>query len=231
MASLDIEITAGIVTLTGTVDNLLAKARAADVATTVKGVRSVINRIDVEPVVHRSDEEIENLVAAALIGDAATEAYEIEAQVDDGVMTSKGTVDSWQEEQLAVKVAKGMSGVEGVASETEDVASRMNGVLRVDNNLDISDEFNRVLYDPYVYNFDYEYDAGYEWADDAEIHEAIVDQIWWSPFVDSDDVHVTVEDGVAILTGAVETWAERKAAMANAYDRGAIRVDNNLEVI
>jgi osmotically-inducible protein OsmY len=106
MAQLEIKTQAGIVTLTGTVDNLLAKVRAADIASTVKGVRSVINRIDIEPEVQPTDHELENLVAAALMGDAATEAYEIEAQVDDGVVTLTGTVDSWQEEQLAVKVAR-----------------------------------------------------------------------------------------------------------------------------
>jgi osmotically-inducible protein OsmY len=106
MAQLEIKTQAGIVTLTGTVDNLLAKVRAADIASTVKGVRSVINRIDIEPEVQPTDHELENLVAAALMGNAATEAYEIEAQVDDGVVTLTGTVDSWQEEQLAVKVAR-----------------------------------------------------------------------------------------------------------------------------
>ncbi len=85
MTQLNIKTNAGIVTLTGTVDNLLAKTRAACIASTVKRVRSVVNRIDIEPEVQRSDQELVNFVAAALRGDAATETYEIEAQVENGV--------------------------------------------------------------------------------------------------------------------------------------------------
>ena len=40
--------TDGIVELTGTVDNLLARTRAARLAESVKGVRSVSNRITIE---------------------------------------------------------------------------------------------------------------------------------------------------------------------------------------
>jgi osmotically-inducible protein OsmY len=44
--------------------------------------------------------------------------------------------------------------------------------------------------------------------------------LWWSPFVDSDDVNVTVDDGVVTLTGAVDSWSEYNAAANNAYEGG-----------
>ena len=75
MIKLDVKVHDGIVTLTDTVDNWLAKTRAARVTTTAKGVRSVVNRIHIVPEVRRPDEELENLVAAALVGDAATGPY------------------------------------------------------------------------------------------------------------------------------------------------------------
>jgi osmotically-inducible protein OsmY len=63
------------------------------------------------PEVRRTDEKLANLVAAALVGDAATEVYEINVQAQDGVVTLTGVVDFWHEEQLAIKVAAGVSGL------------------------------------------------------------------------------------------------------------------------
>ena len=65
---------------------------------------------------------------------------------------------------------------------------------------------------------------------DWEIKEDIDDELFWSPFVDSDDVSVSVDDGVAELTGTVDTWAERETATVNAIEGGAVTVDNDLSV-
>lgn len=46
---------------------------------------------------------------------------------------------------------------------------------------------------------------------DLAIMESIEDEFFWSPFVDHEDVNVSVSDGVATLTGTVEIWAERRA--------------------
>lgn len=112
--NVDVSTTAGIVTLTGTADTLLAKERAARIASTVKGVRSVVNRLDVKPYVFKSDEDIRSAVMTALRHDPATDSYEMEASVTDGVVTLDGTVDSYQERDLCVTVAKTVSGVKDV---------------------------------------------------------------------------------------------------------------------
>ena len=44
-----VSTTEGIVTLRGAVENILAKERAAKIAMTVKGVRAVVNQIEVKP--------------------------------------------------------------------------------------------------------------------------------------------------------------------------------------
>jgi osmotically-inducible protein OsmY len=94
-----------------------------------------------------------------------------------------------------------------------------------------------LAYDPYVYDdwsvddypwYDYAPEA--TWKQDAEIKQDIENEIWWSPFVDSADVHVTVSDGVATLTGTVESWSAREMASANAYEGGAQRVVNQIQV-
>jgi len=41
---------------------------------------------------------------------------------------------------------------------------------------------------------------------------------------------VTIEDGVATLTGTVDSWSEYDAATENAYEGGATWVDNDLMI-
>lgn len=108
---IDIEVHEGIVELTGRVDNLLAKERAARIAGWVKGVRSVSNRIQVVPSVVFSDSGIEREVENALREDPAADAYEIDVSVQDNVVTLGGEVQSFAEMELAVKVAKSVRGV------------------------------------------------------------------------------------------------------------------------
>jgi osmotically-inducible protein OsmY len=62
------------------------------------------------------------------------------------------------------------------------------------------------------------------------LQQEIEDELWWSPFVDANEVKVEVENGVATLTGAVDTWSERNAAAENALEAGAIQVRNRLDV-
>ncbi|MDQ3731482.1 MAG: BON domain-containing protein [Pseudomonadota bacterium] len=63
-------------------------------ASTVKGVRSVVNRIKVQPDKPRSDEEIRRDVTQELAADPAVDSYELAAEVDDGVVALPDTVKS-----------------------------------------------------------------------------------------------------------------------------------------
>jgi HSP20 family molecular chaperone IbpA len=75
-----------------------------------------------------------------------------------------------------------------------------------------------------------EYPNTWNWKSDKEISENVKDQLFWSPFVDEDQVNVSVLNGVVTLTGNVETLSERLAAEENAYEGGAKKVKNNLTV-
>lgn len=108
--AIDTSVEDGIVTLTGTVRDLLTRERTAKLAAQVRGVRSIVNRIQVEPA-PREDATILSDVREALIFDPATESFEIDTKVEQGVVTLTGTVDSWQERRLAVHTAKGVRGV------------------------------------------------------------------------------------------------------------------------
>jgi osmotically-inducible protein OsmY len=75
-------------------------------------------------------------------------------------------------------------------------------------------------------------DVGHSWAfkTDVGIKENIKGEFWWSPFVDEEEIEVSVEDGIATLTGEVDNWSEWAAAMDNAYEGGARQVRNQLKV-
>ena len=92
----------------------------------------------------------------------------------------------------------------------ERVAEGVPGVTAVLNRLD----------------FDYRWTWKPDWEIEADIH----DQLWWSPFVDADEVDVSVKHGVATLSGTVDTWAEWDAATENAFEGGAKDVRNELAV-
>jgi osmotically-inducible protein OsmY len=56
------------------------------------------------------------------------------------------------------------------------------------------------------------------------------DELWRSPYVDSDQITVSVKDGVATLRGLVDSRAEQRAAIENAYEGGALSVRDGLAV-
>jgi len=115
---IDVRTKDGIVTLSGPVENLLARERAPEIAATIKGVRSVINFIDVLSII-RSDAQIRSDVEQALLDDPATDLFEINIEVRNGAVTLSGKVDSWQEKQLCLLVAKGVIGVKEVKSKIQ----------------------------------------------------------------------------------------------------------------
>jgi osmotically-inducible protein OsmY len=110
----DVMTTDGVVTLSGTVNNLLAKERAAKIAMTVKGVRAVVNDIEVMPSILRTDRDIRRDIEDALLYDPATDSCEIDVAIKNNVATLSGTVNSLQEKELCVTVVKGVRGVTAV---------------------------------------------------------------------------------------------------------------------
>jgi osmotically-inducible protein OsmY len=66
--------------------------------------------------------------------------------------------------------------------------------------------------------------------EDWQIRQGILDELRWSPYVDDDAVAVTVNDGVALLTGVVDDLRARRAATANAREGGPLQVRNRLRV-
>lgn len=112
----DVGTSQGIVTLSGTVHDLLAKERALKIAESVRGVLAVIDRTVVIPV-SRSDGDIRKTILWALLTDPATKSYQIGVSVKGAVATLTGTVGSYAERQLAERIAKGVKGAKEVRND------------------------------------------------------------------------------------------------------------------
>jgi len=193
--SYDIEVSVdnGVVTLSGVVDNLKAKKVAEKDARNTVGVLVVDNEIEVRPDKPITDELISEHVSKELRWDPVVERHEITVLARNRKVYLYGNVDNGFEKSRA-----------------ENIASGVFGVVDVENNLQISKEW--------------------EWKSGEEIKDDIETELFWSIFVDSDDIQVFVDDGVVDLYGTVTTWGEVKAAVNNAYEGGAKKVRNHLKM-
>jgi osmotically-inducible protein OsmY len=118
--------------------------------------------------------------------------------------------------EIAVTVRDGtvyLSGRVGTRFEklrAEDLVHRITGVRNVVNQL--------VTPSTWVYTRD--------WA----IRQDLEHELWLNPLVDSQEIRVVVRDGVATLTGTVDSWQEKQLATEEAFQAGARSVRNNLIV-
>jgi osmotically-inducible protein OsmY len=106
----------GWVTLEGSVDRWQQREDAAHSVERLAGVRGVTNRIVVEtPAVDET--EIRSAIEGALMRRAEREAKHLQIQVRDGVVTLKGTVDSWAERNAVERLASYTPGVRNLVNE------------------------------------------------------------------------------------------------------------------
>ncbi len=117
--SYDIKVstTKGIVTLSGSVDNLAAKKYADLEAKKIDGVLGLINEITVSPT-WRSDTDIRNAVRRRILNSAVIESEGISVKCVDSKVTLSGKVASYTE-----------------LKEAELLASEVRGVKEVENNI------------------------------------------------------------------------------------------------
>lgn len=111
--SIQVSTNDGIVTLGGVVPNLIAKDRAVRHAESMRGVRAVVNRLQVQAE-RRSDEEISKKIQEMLGLDPATKSLRGNVSVRDGQVTFSGSVQSWAEKELATEAAKSVKGVSSI---------------------------------------------------------------------------------------------------------------------
>lgn len=146
--SIDVRAASKVVTLEGTTATLLQKDRAAALVASVRGVRGLVNLLEVESE-QTADGALAKSVEDALLADPATDSYEVDTTAEEGRITLRGTVDSWQERSLCELVARSVRGVRsvdnqlridvrGTRSDAEmqaEIAARLQNDVMVDDHL------------------------------------------------------------------------------------------------
>lgn len=274
---IDVTATTGIVTLSGDTINLLSKRRAEDVALATRGVRGVVNRIDVTLLDPVPDATVKRSVETALLVDPAADSYEIDVSVRNGTVTLEGTVQSYQERQLCEQVALSVKGVRAIknsiaiqySQERPDSEMRAEIERRLESNVWVDDslvevavkdaevalsgkvgsaaERRRAYSDAWVlgvssvnddalevdplFNDTMQRKTRYTYRSDAEIKTAVEDAFLYDPRVLSVRPEVTVDKGVVTLRGTVEDLAAKNAAQKDAENvLGVAYVSNRLRV-
>jgi osmotically-inducible protein OsmY len=183
-------VSSGHVTLTGSVPTAYQKRISGEDAKNVVGVAWVSNNLYVW-----GDRRNDLNIGADIISDLSTDNLlrnqGLTVTVRDGVATLSGKVDTWYDKDHA-----------------SVIASRVRGVRRVVNNVEVEPrrEFS-----------------------DASMAKDIKNQLsWdWITFPVSDGISVRVKDGLATLTGKVNTWAEYGEAQNIARNTGGISAVHN----
>lgn len=204
----------------GTVSSLSAKRAAGSDAQNVVGVVLVKNNLKVRPANVPADSTLRSRVEEALHRIAEVDHLAVNVAARNGKIFLNGLVDTYYELYRA-----------------EATAANVKGVKEVLNNIGVSYSTDYGYYYPNGI-FDHYYPSPFTRPgsyysyplSDAQIKENIEDELWWSPFVNESDVTVTVLGKVATLTGTIDSWRERNAAIENAYEGGAYSVIDKLAI-
>ena len=209
----------GRVTLHGSVPNEAEKARAAQVAEKIEGVREVRNLLQIVPPkdearADANDAQLEERVAAALKADPALKHSSIGVQsVNQGVVLLAGKARSISDTYRAVDTAANVAGVRRVASEIESPDTLTDEELWRDGAYDA---------------------AAYEEssARDAWITTAAKMRLLANDQTPGFDINVDTENRTVTLFGMVDSKAAKQAAAAEVGKVDGVRnVVNDLQVV
>jgi osmotically-inducible protein OsmY len=110
----DVYTSQGIVTLVGRIDNQVMRRRASELVLTIKGVRSVINRIEIFPI-GRMDAAIEKDIYTAI----ETKSHGLRIDARNGYVFVSGKVSSQDVKENLIKQTMGIRGVKMVIPNIE----------------------------------------------------------------------------------------------------------------
>jgi osmotically-inducible protein OsmY len=123
-AEVGVEVSDGVVTLTGTVSAHSKVDVASEDAVRVSGVHDVANELAVDDERHESDDtKIAHAIRQALGWNSAVPADRIDAIVRRGVVTLHGHVDRWYERSAAEACVAGVAGVVSVRNQIQLLAA------------------------------------------------------------------------------------------------------------
>lgn len=119
-AEVGVEVSGGVVTLTGTVDSHEKVDAAANVAVSVTGVRDIANKLVVGGATGGPDDtKTAHAIRHALGWNTAIPADQIDVIIRRGVVTLRGSVRHWYERRSAEESVAGVSGVTSVINQIQ----------------------------------------------------------------------------------------------------------------
>lgn len=109
----------GIVTLAGEVSNYLEKWEAEKAAKRVQGVRGIVEKLQVKPLISLTKADADIAVAArnALQWNVAVPDDRIQVMVEDGRLTLEGSVDGQYQKEAAFNAVQNLAGVRWVTND------------------------------------------------------------------------------------------------------------------
>lgn len=274
---IEVEVKNSEVSISGTVGSLAEKNRAHNDAY-INGVSSVdSSALKIKwwerdkmrcksTYVTRSDDQIKIAVNDAFFYDPRVYSFNLDIDVNNGMVTLSGAVDNLKAKKKAEQDARSVTGVWRVKNlikvrpvtvpDDDMLEKRVSDALHVNPRIDhfkididsmagwiylsgkVSTALEKNIAEQVVEDIkgvvnvtnNITYPHVWKGKEDREIREDIKDELFWSPYVDKDQVNIAVSNGVVTLSGNVETWGEKKAAEYNSYEGGARNVINNLTV-
>jgi len=108
----------GVVTLAGFVDSFIDRWKAERVASKVKGVKAIVNEIEVKlpSGSTRTDPDIARATLDALTWNISVPHDRIKLKVDKGWVTLEGDVDWYYQKEAAERAVRHLTGVKGVSN-------------------------------------------------------------------------------------------------------------------
>lgn len=202
---------AGVVTLSGTIEDAGDRQEAIRIARNTEGVTEVEDRLTPErrdtTNLQQPDGWITAKIQSQYFLDAEVKARDIDVDTNNGVVTLRGSVDNEAERRAAVMMARNTEGVRDVNDQlTVTGASR-----QTDPRSAVSRAADAI--------------------DDAWITMKIQSKFFLDPDIKASAIDVRSDGGVVTLQGSVPTAAQQKSAEQIALETdGVRRVNNQLKV-
>lgn len=201
---ISIGVNQGTVTLSGTVDSWQVRYLVEDIVSGVRGVKNIENALLVDESENRTASDMENEIGNALLYDARIGDALINISVANGVVNLGGSVSSVLEKRLAVGKAH-VAGIEKVVAD----------------NLEVNPEISNRDYRNKLINS----------LTPEEIEEAVIRTFVYDPRVDAENISITWQDSIAILTGRVSSLNAKLSAAEDARSTvGVSAVQNNIVI-
>lgn len=195
----------GRVSLSGVAESHAEKALIEDVASSVRGVRSLTNDVTVKYRPNRPDSELASEIRGLLRWDAHIDDAGIDLQVEDGVAMLSGHVSSAAQKRRAGTLAW-VSGIRDVETKSLRVADATAQVSDVQKSPPAN-------------------------GAERQIATAIRNALAGNARVGPNDLAVTVRSGVATLRGEVESLQAKREASRTALEvAGVASVRDRMQI-